>query len=309
MQNLQQFLESYMLNEHNIDSAPQLIFLIGLPAAGKSTFINMTLPKYFPTIKGSRRANIKRKMVSSRLSDSDVQLHKHQKFAAMDFVNTIRGKSKEEFDTIKSELEQKYNSVDAQKDLGVQFKISTDWNWVESHKDLSDGKFTSEFLKDFFKKDWAINFAVRPAAKKDHKINELIKTQLEPELPAGMENFNDNDLVVPTTGSELNKLTRVIEHATDKYAVSVVYLDMPTEVAVEKDEGRRKESGRGVGRKLIESMADGIKNTWDYLSRGGFKKEGMYKLLHFKWVPDAGWGHYEFEKEYVNKEAIKNYEL
>lgn len=308
MQDLQYFLES-LINEHNIDSAPQLIFIIGLPAAGKSTFINMTLPKYFPSIQDTRRKSAKKRMVSARISDSDIQLHKHQKFAAMGFVDAIRNGDEGAFNELKSRLERDYNETDAQKDLGVKFKISTDWKWVEAHKDLSDGQFKTAFLKDFFKKDWAINFAVRPAAKGDHKINELIKTQLEPELPAGMENFNDNDLVVPTTGSELRKLTNVISQATDKYAISVVYLDMPTEEAVKKDEGRRKESGRGVGRKLIESMADGIKNTWDYLSRGGFKNEGMYKLLHFKWVPDGGWGHYEFEKEYVNKKLIKDYEL
>lgn len=309
MQNLKYFLESSLVNEHNIDSASQLIFVIGLPAAGKSTFINNTLPKYFPTIKGSRRTTAKRRMATSRLSDSDVQLHKHQKFAAMDFINAIRDVDRETFYEIKSELEKKYNSVDAQKDLGVPFKISTDWEWVAQRKDLSDGKFKDEFIKEFFKKDWAINFAVRPIAKKDHKINELIKVKLEPELPAGMENFNSNDIVVPTTGSELRKLTDVISKASEQYAVSVVYLDMPTDVAVEKDEGRRKKEGRGVGRKLIESMADGIKNTWEYLTKGGFKNEDMYKLLHFKWVPDSGWGHYEFEKEYVNKELIKLYEL
>jgi hypothetical protein len=140
------------------------------------------------------------------------------------------------------------------------------------------------------------------------KINELIKISLDPDM-GDMPNFNNNDIVIPTTGSELSKLTRVITKASEQYAISVVYLDMPTEVAVEKDEGRRKKEGRGVGRKLIEGMADGIKDTWDYLSKGGFEKEGMYKLLHFKWVPDGGWGHYEFEKEYVNKKLIKDYEL
>lgn len=307
MQDLKYFLES-TVNEHLIDSAPQMIFVIGLPAAGKSTFINNTIPKYFPSIKGTRRTTSKRRMVSSRLSDSDVQLHKHQKKAAMDFINAIRGRDEEQFREIIRQAEDMYNSVPAQKDLGVKFKISTDWNWVEQHKDLNDSQFRAAFLKDFFKKDWAVNFAVRPAGKEDHKINELIKINLDPEMD-DMPNFNNNDIVIPTTGSELSKLTRVITKASEQYAISVVYLDMPTEVAVEKDEGRRKKEGRGVGRKLIEGMAEGIKDTWDYLSKGGFEKEGMYKLLHFKWVPDGGWGHYEFEKEYVNKKLIKDYEL
>jgi predicted kinase len=308
MQNLRQFLESYTVNEHNIDSAPQMIFIIGLPAAGKSTFINNTLPEYFPSIKGTRKAQPKRKMVSSRLSDSDVQLHKHQKTAAMNFANQIKGRDRESFEEIIRKTEDMYNNVSAQKDLGVKFKISTSWDWVEKHQNLSDGKFTAAFLKDFFKDDWAVNFAVRPAGKEDHKINELIKISLDPEM-VDMPNFNNNDIVIPTTGSELSKLTRVTSKASDQYAISVVYLDMPTEEAVKKDEGRRKDTGRGVGRKLIESMADGIKDTWDYLSKGGFTKEGIYKLIHFKWEPDGGWGHYNFEKEYVNRQLIKDYEL
>ena len=47
MQNLTQFIESYSVNEHLIDSAPQMIFIMGLPASGKSTFVEKTLPKIF----------------------------------------------------------------------------------------------------------------------------------------------------------------------------------------------------------------------------------------------------------------------
>ena len=68
----------------------------------------------------------------------------------------------------------------------------------------------------------------------------------------------------------------------------IVYLDIPTETSVEKDEGRRQHTGRGVGRKLIESMAEGVQKVWGYLSRGGFKREGIYKMYHFKYVPDNG---------------------
>ena len=307
MQDLKCFLES-TVNEHLIDSAPQMILVIGLPASGKSTFINETIPQYFPAIRGTRRNNARRKMVSSRLSDSDVQLHKHQKKAAMDFVNTIYGSDEENFYKTVKELEDKYNNTPAQKDLGVNFKITTDWDWVKQHQQLSAGKFRTEFLRDFFKTDWAVNFAVRPAGKDDHKINELIKINLDPEMK-GTSQFNNNDIVIPTTGSELNKITRVTSKASDQYAISIVYLDMPTEVSVEKDEGRRKKEGRGVGRKLIGSMADGIHNTWDYLSKGGYKKEGLYKLLHFKYVPDSGWGHYELEKEYINKDLIREYTI
>lgn len=306
MIDLKYFLES-LVTEHNVDSAPQMIFVIGLPAAGKSTFINETIPKYFPSIRHTRRAN-RQKLATSRLSDSDVQLHKHQKIAAMDFADSIYGANEDNFHNIVKRLEDKYNDIKAQKDLGVKFKISTDWEWVQQHSQLNANKFRNTFLKEFFKKDWAVNFAVRPMSKEDHAQNELQKIQAAPEMK-GAVTFNNNDIVIPTTGSDISKITRVTSKASDQYAVSVIYLDMPTEVSVEKDEGRRQKEGRGVGRKLIESMAEGIKDTWKYLSDGGFKKEGMYKLLHFKWVPDSGWGHYELEKEYINKQIIKDYKL
>lgn len=122
-----------------------------------------------------------------------------------------------------------------------------------------------------------------------------------------MEIFNTNDVVIPMTGDNKAKITSLIEQASDKFAVSVVYLDMPLEVSVEKDEGRRKKEGRGVGRALIELKDEGIQNTWEYLSAGGFKKEGIYKLLHFKYVKDSGWGHYELKKEYINTKLIKDF--
>ena len=67
MQNLTQFIESYQINEHLIDSAPQMIFIMGLPASGKSTFIEKTLPKIFPSVG------------QVRTLDSDIQLNKRQK--------------------------------------------------------------------------------------------------------------------------------------------------------------------------------------------------------------------------------------
>ena len=82
----------------------------------------------------------------------------------------------------------------------------------------------------------------------------------------------------------------------------------PLEVSVQKDEGRRQKEGRGVGRKLIEEKDAGIKDTWEYLSKGGFKKEGIYKLLHFKFVEVPNqWGKYELEKEYINTKLIKDF--
>lgn len=170
---------------------------------------------------------------------------------------------------------------------------------------MSFGKFKGAFLKEFFSKDWAVNFAVRPIAKQDMK--ELTQMKLNPDELEGMETYNGNDVVVPIVGDDVDSFQKRIKIASEKFAISIVYLDIPTETSVEKDEGRRQHTGRGVGRKLIESMAEGVHATWNYLSRGGFKREGIYKMYHFKYIPDGGWGHYDLEKEYVNTQMIKNF--
>jgi hypothetical protein len=294
MQNLTQFIESIQVNEHLIDSAPQMIFIMGLPASGKSTFINKSLPKYFPSLG------------QARTLDSDIQLHKRQKESAMAFAEEIYNASDaEQFEKIRTQAMEIFNASPAQKMLGINFNINTDWDWVQARKGDSFGKFKGAFLKDFFSKDWAINFAVRPVAKQDMK--ELTQMKLNPDELEGMETYNGNDVVVPIVGDDIDAFQKRIKIASNRFAISIVYLDIPTETSVEKDEGRRQNTGRGVGRKLIESMAEGVHTTWNYLSRGGFKREGIYKMYHFKYVPDNGWGHYDLKKEYVNTQMIKNF--
>lgn len=294
MQNITSFLQNYTVNEHLIDSAPQMIFIMGLPASGKSTFINKYLPDYFPSLK------------QARTLDSDIQLHKRQKQNAMAFAKSIYGKSQDEFNTMVNKTEMYVNTSKAQASLGVKFGISTEWDWMEKHRDLDYGKFQAAFLQDFFKKDWAVNFEPRPVAKQDYK--QLMHTKLSSDEFEGLETFNNNDVVIPITGDKLDKITDIMETAGANYVASVVYLDMPVEVSVEKDEGRRQKEGRGVGRELIEGKAPGIEHTWKTLASGQFKKLGIYKLLHFEYVPEPGkWGSYKLNKEYVNTQMIKDF--
>lgn len=318
MISLHEYLQDCNLNEHLIDSAPQFIFLIGLPAAGKSTFINKYLAKYFPNITTTRHLNKKVKpgkelnyKSSARLLDKDVQLHRQQKLEAEAFSKKIFNvDNQEEFERIKQEELDRINNSKGQQMTKQTFKLSVDWNWVEQYKQnkASFGKFHSDYLKEFFKSDWAIDFASRPTdAKTD--FNNNFMTKLNPKDYEGLETFNNNDLVWATCGDEIDKIRHAIETAGDDYVPSIVYLDMPVDTAVEKDESRRKKEGRGVGRTIIEKKAEGLDKVWKYLSRGGFKNEGIYKLLHFKFVPDGGWGHYELEKEYINKDMIKDYEI
>lgn len=314
MQNLRNFLESYQINEHLIDSAPQLIIMIGLPASGKSTFINKYLEKYFPNVTSTRHINKTVKkgkelsyQASTRLLDSDVQLHKHQKLNAEMFCKKIYSASNEdEFMRIKQEELDRVNNSKGQKDVNTVFNLSVDWDWVEEHKQDKFSKFYGRFLNDFFKKDYAIDFSSRPTGAKTDYATQLNK-KLNPHDYDGLETFNNNDVVLATCGDSIEKLRDIISKAGEDFVPSIVFLDMPLEVSVEKDEGRRQKEGRGVGRKIIEGKAEGLKQVWDYLSRGGFRKENIYKMIHMVYEPDNGWGHYEFEKEYINTQMIKDY--
>ena len=135
MQNLVQFIESIQVNEHLIDSAPQMIFIMGLPASGKSTFINKSLPKYFPSLG------------QARTLDSDIQLHKRQKESALAFAEEIyNAKDEDSFDIIRSKAIEVFNASPAQM-LGINFNITTDWEWVQAHKDENFGRFKGTFFK------------------------------------------------------------------------------------------------------------------------------------------------------------------
>ena len=84
----------------------------------------------------------------------------------MAFAEEIYNAADEDtFERAKQTIIDTFNASPAQKMLGIEFKISTDWKWVQDHKDMNFGKFKGAFLKDFFSKDWAVNFAVRPVAK------------------------------------------------------------------------------------------------------------------------------------------------
>ena len=71
----------------------------------------------------------------------------------MNFAEQIYNANDEEsFEQAKRELVDTFNASPAQKMLGIEFKISTDWQWVQDHKDMNFGNLRVLFLKDFFLK-------------------------------------------------------------------------------------------------------------------------------------------------------------
>lgn len=277
------------LNEHLIDNYPQMIFVIGLPASGKSIFIKNELSKYFPNVK------------SSRTLDSDVQLTKKQYDIAIEFANIIYDvETEREFNIIKRIYEQNIND-DITMLNREKFKISTTYYWVKNNQNLPIKKFIYNFEKEFFKLDWASNFKERSAAKEDFK--NLVKQKLNADVI-----FNNNDVVIPILGDRISKILDFIDETNNNYIPSIIYLDIPLEESIKRDKFRRRKEGRSVGENIIIEKAPRIEATWQDLRGGSFKRYGIYKLIHMMWIPNnTPFGEYKFRQEYVNRDMIRKY--
>ena len=285
------------LDEHLVDSLPQMIFVMGLPAAGKSYFIKNDLPKYVPSLRGG-----------NRLLDVDIQLEEKQKQFASEFASYLydlrRNIDEEDFYNIIENKEEQVNS-DSMMEGRDDFYISTSYEWFLEHKSLPKNKFVYRFLKDFFKSDWASNFVPRPDAKKIFK--ELSRQKLgvrEKDIT-----FNDNNIVIPITGDSLDKFLDFAQMSFGNYVPSIVYLDLPIEEAIKRDKIRRKKEGRGVGEELIRKKSTPIKQNYEVLLDYGYLDYNIYKIMKFVWQPnDTPFGEYVLDAENSRKNVkmIKN---
>lgn len=286
------------LDEHLVDSLPQMIFVMGLPAAGKSYFIKNDLPKYFPSLRGG-----------NRLLDVDIQLEDKQKQFASEFASYLY--SMREYlnnpNLYYKIIENKEEEVnrDPMMEGRDDFYISTSYEWFMEHKNLSENKFVYKFLKEFFKSDWASNFVPRPDAKKIFK--ELSKQKLgvrEKDIT-----FNNNNIVIPITGDSLEKFLDFAQMSFGNYVPSIVYLDLPIEEAIKRDKMRRKKEGRGVGEELIRKKSTPIKQNYEVLIDYGYLDYNIYKIMKFVWQPnDTPFGEYVLDAKNSRKNVkmIKN---
>lgn len=285
--------KSEKINEHLVDNYPQMIFIMGLPAAGKSSFIKYDLQKYFPIIK------------QNRTLDLDIQLKKKQTEYAIDFAKflyTLRNDINENvFNNIIKRKEKDINDDDSMQDR-EEFHISTTYEWFLKNKDLDEKKFIYNFLKDFFKKDWASNFIPRTAAKEEYKdiIADKIGVKKDDII------INNNDVVIPLLGDRITKILDYIDSARNDYVYSIIYLDIPLEEAIKRDKNRKNKEGRSVGEKIIREKYPYIENTWKDLKNGSYKRHGIYKLMHFVWLPnETPYGEYKLRQKFTNIKIIK----
>lgn len=261
--------EKMLVKAWKEDLAPQIILLMGLPAAGKSTFVKNELIKYYnhkmPHLSGFQTLN------------SDNQLQKYQWMQATEDFKNLSTAEPATWDAVTKPLTYKSNEGD-----DINFKLS--------YEDFKKFKNFDAFYKAMYKDYYATYFGQRAAAKKD---TDALMTH---KVKAG------DVIILDSTGTDTAKFLKVFQQAKEQGSTtSVIWLDIPVAYAVGRDNLRRVTLGRYVGEKVIRTYAPAMQPAYQkYTTR-----DDVDRTLKFKWVGEVGAGKYQLvhdHKKYPKKQ-------
>lgn len=247
------------LCEFKADLNKQCVMLMGLPAAGKSTFINSrSLSKYITRMK------------NYKVTNSDVQLKGMQYTIAKQHYDYIKANVKNENDLRDFALSTLYKNPWN----GREIMVPITWAWWNAQ----GGDGLKSYFDKFFKVYYASYFDVREfaiAAEED-----LFKLKIK---EAG------DMLIIDTTGSNVSKAENrfTIAHK-EGYTTTVVYLKVDPKTCIARDEFRRKNSGRGVGESVIMGYAKKIDSAIPKYIKELKTPDGFVdRVLEFEWTGEA----------------------
>tara|TARA_Y100000310_G_C20572712_1_gene758850 strand:- start:400 stop:1242 length:843 start_codon:yes stop_codon:yes gene_type:complete len=243
---------SDILNEFEADLKKQCIVLMGLPGAGKSTFINLYLPKYFTGFSGYK------------VSNSDKQLAKHQYQVAQNHYQYLT-QTKTEEDIEKFSKNATYTS-----NQGKEVRHPVTWKWWTTNKDKGFVPFYKEFKSLYY-----INYYdIRAYAKQDASIGWKTKV-----ITAG------NFLVIDTTASNPSRILKQLNHTkANKFTNTICYLEIEPSYAVARDEYRGKTGDRSIGSNVILGYPKKLASALKVYKSDGKKNNGVVdRVMHFKW--------------------------
>jgi predicted kinase len=244
--------EARELLEFEGDLKKQCVVLMGLPAAGKSTFVRTQLKKYLPNFKGFQTTN------------SDAQVKRLQYTTARDHWEVLR--------KIKTEAElQKFIVKHRFKDNGGQMReLPLTLAQLQTFKGLRD--YYNAMNKPFY----AVYFDIRDLAK-----------EFDAKLFADKVSKSANLLVIDTVAAKPGKVLRRLQAARDQgFQTSIFYLEVAPELCVVRDRYRGETEGRTVGEGVIFNYAKNMDRAYTTYKQEGEKADGLVdRLYHFLWKP------------------------
>ena len=138
------------------------------------------------------------------------------------------------------------------KELKSDYQDAVDNNDVEKIKDLSP---EYEKLKSILSKNMKLFNKARSIAKMEKE-----------ECCQNMENY-----IVDGTGGNIREITKQVTQAKEKgFDVAMIYVNVPLETSIKRDESRGKSGGRSLGPSIIRrSWSAVVKNRPAYESMFG----------------------------------------
>ncbi len=231
------------------DMASQIILLMGLPAAGKSTFVKTELIKHYH----HRMPHL----TSFKILNSDVQLRRMQYERALNDHALLSTLKEEDWARGISRLP--YRANDGKL---VDFDLS----WAE----FQTLRGPKDYWKRMYKPYYATYFGDRAAAKQATDQLALRKIQ------------SGDVVIIDSTGVDTAKMLGYFKTAKDKgYTTSVVRLEIDPKITIARDQYRGETEGRSVGEKVIRAYVPKLAAAYKkYMS-----SDLVDRLLHFRWVP------------------------
>lgn len=270
------------LVEFKDDLKKQCLVLMGLPAAGKSTFINNNLSKILPVFSRYKVIN------------SDNQVGRLQYQTALDHYNWLKKSVKNNIDILKFKSDTAY--VD-NKSKRRTIPITYDW-WL-----ANDSKGIKNYWNTFYKIFYATYFDIRGLAKEIDK--QLWKTKV---TEAG------DILIIDTVASNYKSVLKRLEDAkSEGYNNTIIYLEIDPELCIERDKFRERTQGRGVGPGVILTYAKNMSTAYSvYQSKGASNNSVVDRLMKFTWHPDGdsvikGTWEKDEDNRYSLKKKIRGY--
>lgn len=254
--------EKILVKSWKEDLAPQVILLMGLPAAGKSTFVKNELIKYYnhkmPHLSGFQTLN------------SDNQLRKYQWMQAVSDYKKLSEATQENWAAVTKDMAYKANDGKA-----VPFTLT----WAEFQK----MPIFDSFFKVMFKPYYASYFGQRAEAKKDS--DELTDKKIK----------SGDVVILDSTGTNVAKMLSVFAKSKEMGSTnSVVWLDVPVEFSIGRDAYRGAKEGRSVGEAVIRSYEPELEPAF----RKYLASDLVDRALKFKWVGELIKGKYQLVHDY-----------